>query len=230
MKVHFPASIGICLLALAGCVKGDEVAPGQPVAPPDPPKIETIYQTADSLKPDASPPKQADIILAGTSIAVELQETRKNNELILVWMVDPNTEAGGPVEVEREKYFYSDSIFSFAGTGHEKYDPPINLIRYPLEVGATWDWSGKIISGQTTNLAKAKISTSPDSPNLASGKVNTLLVKVVLEYVNTTSPMARELKFWFKPGEGIIQRDLWDSSTRMLRAPIAPESPPETSE
>jgi len=229
MKPLLLLAFGFTLLITVGC-ETTAPKPGSEVnVPPEPPKIESIFQTADSLKPDVAPPKEANIILTGTSIPVELKEIRKENQVSFVWVVDPKSESGNPVEVETEKYFYNDSVFSFAGTAHEKYDPPIRLITYPLEVGSTWEWNGNIITGQIKSPAKATITTSADTANWASGKVNTLLVKVNLEFVARTSPTSRELKFWFKPGEGLIKRDLWDSSTRELRASppgtTAPENP-----
>jgi hypothetical protein len=230
MKSSSLLAIGFTLLVIAGC-QPPAPKPGPEInTPPEPPKIESIFQTADSLKPEVSPPKEANIILTGTSIPVELTEIQKENQVSYVWIVDPKSESGDPVEVETEKYFYNDSVFSFAGTAHEKYDPPIRLIKYPLEVGTSWEWTGNIITGQIKSPAKATITTSADTANWASGKVNTLLVKVNLEFAARTSPTSRELKFWFKPGEGLIRRDLWDSSTRELRA-SAPGTPvPENPE
>ncbi|MBX3114266.1 MAG: hypothetical protein KF836_06840 [Fimbriimonadaceae bacterium] len=230
MKFSFFAAVGLIAFTLAGCVPPPAKSSGTTVpTTPEPPKIDSVFQTAESLKPEVAPPKEANIILTGTSIPVELKETRKENQVSYTWVVDPKSESGDPVEVETEKYFFNDSVFSFAGTAHEKYDPPIRLIQYPLEVGSTWEWTGNIITGQIKSPAKATISTSADTANWASGKVNTLLVKVTLEFAARTSPTARELKFWFKPGEGLIRRDLWDSSTRELRAnppgTPAPESP-----
>ena len=135
------------IMALSGCV-GDKNPKPQGNESANSTRIATTYQTAADLKPGIAPPKLANLILSGTSIPVELQETRSGNSLTLNWMADPEGKTGGdPVIVESEKYRFSDSYFAFAGTDHEQYDPPIPLVKYPLEVGSTGEWSGLVTLG-----------------------------------------------------------------------------------
>lgn len=214
-------------LVLFGCdFKGSTPKP----TPPAPvTNIATEFRTREDLKPDLAPPNTANIILNGIQIPVTLKEKRDNNAIIYSWIVDSSKESGEPVEVESEKYFASNDLFSFAATAHEKYDPPISLIQYPLTVGNSWEWAGDVIIGKNRTKAKAKITSSADVLNLTTGKISALLITVELVYEGNAVPNVRNLKFWFKPGAGLIRRELWGSSTRepsgsgAKQDPIAPE-------
>ena len=216
-------------LFLIGCdsriaVKPDPKAPdeAETVAP-----ISSSFQTQDDLKPDVLPPKEATVILTGAQIPVVLDAKKTDEKLVLRWITDSNKESGDPVEVETEVYLTSDEGFSISRAPHETYEPPIRLIRYPLEVGDTWDWNGKIQSGVNIYPASATITTSSDALNLASGKFPALLVTVEVKTSAGAVATKRNLKFWFQPEKGLIRREFWQSSTRDPRAedPGAPESP-----
>lgn len=218
-----PLIVAVCL---AGCeVQGKEI---QPVPSPDaePTAIPQEFGNRDALKPGASPPKEASLILNGTEIPVVLKEKRETGFVLYSWIVDSSGEAGDPVEVESEKYFDTTDLFSFAATAQEKYDPPISLVQYPMTVGKGWDWAGEVITGKTRAKATATISSKSDTLNLPSGKVATLMVKVDLRYEGISSPNKRELKFWFEPGHGLIRRELWASSTRTPRSTADSPSEP----
>jgi hypothetical protein len=225
----FPTRFALFIIpaiSLAGCgLLGKSTPKPAPVPPPT--NIETEFRTNDDLHPDVAPPAEANIILNGTQIPVTLKEKRDGNAIIYSWIVDSTSESGTPVEVESEKYFSSKDIFSFAATAHEKYDPPLNLIRYPLTVGDSWDWSGDVIIGKNRTKASAKITSSADSLNLSAGKTETLLITVDLTYEGKSAPSVRQLKFWFKPGLGLIRRELWGSSTREPSKPL-PETGTKT--
>lgn len=202
----------VLALGFVGCVQ-PKTTP-KPAPTPTPVGISQEFRTGEELRPDVSPPKEANLILSGTEIPVTLREKREGDSIIYTWMVDDGQESGEPVEVESEKYFFNGKIFSFSATAHEKYNPAINLIRYPLTVGQKWDWTGEVITGKVRNKATAVITTQEDALNLPGGKVSTLMVKVELNYTEIAAPGTRELKFWFQPGAGLIRRDLWASSTR----------------
>ncbi|MFM9873157.1 MAG: hypothetical protein ACKVQS_06790 [Fimbriimonadaceae bacterium] len=202
-------------ISITGCVPKPTTP--EPTPPSQPTSIATEFRTRDDLKPDVAPPNEANIILNGTQIPVTLEEKRDSNSIIYSWIVDPKKESGEPVDVESEKYFSSKDLFSFAATAHEKYDPPISLIQYPLTVGNAWDWAGDVIVGKNRTKAKAKITSSADILNLPSGKLSALLITVDLTYEGKATPSVRKLKFWFKPGSGLVRRELWGSSTREPR-------------
>jgi|GEM_PF-915552 len=217
--------IGLLLtpaLLLTGCGMFGSTPSAKPSPAPTPTNIETEFRTNDDLKPDVAPPAEAHIILSGTEIPVTLTEKRESNSIVYSWMVDAEGETGTPVEVEREKYFSSKDLFSFAATAHEKYDPPLNLIRYPLTVGDSWDWSGDVVIGKNRTKANAKITSSADTLNLPAGNTSALLITVDLTYAGNAAPSVRQLKFWFKPGMGLIRRELWGSSTREPSRPLPP--------
>ena len=220
MKSLLPLfAISIISAGLAGC--DFTYAPQTKPGPEDeePIGISQTFKDSKDLKPEIAPPKEANLVLNGTEIPVTLIEKRDGNSITYTWMVDEGRESGDPVEVESEKYFFTGDLFSFSATAHEKYDPAINLIRYPLNIGDTWEWNGEVITGKTRNKATATIATRSDPLNLPGGKVSTLLVTVKLNYLEITEPSSRELKFWFQPGAGLIRRELWASSTRTPRPP-----------
>jgi hypothetical protein len=209
----------LATLGLVGCFPTQEgikvgTPPDVPITP-----IAQDFQSEADLKASTTPPKLANIILSGTSIPVVLQEKRTQNVITYTWIVDSNKESGEPVEVESEKYFFNGKLFSFAATAHEQYNPPINLIRYPMTVGDTWEWAGDVIFGKTKAKAKATITTSAEEVNLDTGKFSALKVNVEVNFEANSAPKKRELTFFFKPGEGLIRRELWASSTRTPRNP-----------
>lgn len=211
-------------LSLTGCflTKATDPKPADPAQPTT--TLSKQFSSQEDLKPTIAPPKEANLILNGTVIPVTLRETRKDNSITYSWIVDDAGESGEPVEVESEKYFASHELFSFSATAHERYNPAINLLRYPLTVGDTWDWNGEVIVGVSKRKASAKIETSAAQLNLPNTKITTLLVKVTLTYEATQSPGTRELKFWFKPGEGLVRRELWGSSTREPRTTMSTQT------
>lgn len=213
------ALAGLLPLVLVGCIFNRENS--NPSTQPAT-KIPATYQTIADLKPDVNPPEKGNLILGGTPIAVQLDPAHTATTLTLNWMVDSEGRTGGdPVKVESEKYTYSDAFFAFAGTDYEKYDPPIPLAKFPLTVGEGWDWTGSVQVGKTKTKAKATIDPETETLNLAVGNIDALKVTVVLTFDDESAPKQRTLVFWFKPGEGIIKRELWSSSTREPR----PSSP-----
>jgi len=222
--------LAVLSLALIGCDKKLVVSPSGTDAPNVPEAVDPIsssFQTQDDLKPGELPPKEATVILTGAQIPVVLDAKRSGEKIVLRWITDAAKESGDPVEVETEVYLSGDEGFSIARAPHETYDPPIRLIRYPLEVGDTWEWSGTIQSGVNVYPASATISTSSDALNLASGKFPALLVTAEVKTSAGAVATKRNLKFWFQPEKGLIRREFWQSSTREPRVddPATPESP-----
>ncbi len=210
------------LLGLTACVNNGQSS----AAPTNPSRIAATYQTARELKPNVAPPEFANLILSGTPIPVRLQEVRSGNSLTLDWLADPDGETGGdPVQVESEKYTFSDSYFAFAGTEHEQYDPPISLVKYPFEVGTPSDWAGLVIVGKIKTKATAEITSEAETLNLAVGNIDTVAVTVQISFEGESAPKTRQLKFWFQPGAGVIKRELWSSSTREPRPEPGGNSP-----
>lgn len=210
-------------MALVACVP--EVKEGGPTDPMDEPaQITSSFRDAASLKPDALPPKAANLVLASAEIPVELKANVENGKMTLVWLADYEEKIGKPVVAETESYMFSDAGFSFVSGPHESFDPAIRLIKYPLTVGDKWDWNGKVVTGMTSARAKAQIETSADTLNIPYGNFGTLLVTVKMHMDTGTEGVNRTFKFWFKPGEGLIARELGQSSSRQPRTPdLKPE-------
>jgi hypothetical protein len=113
------------------------------------------------------------------------------------------------VPIEEEVYIVTTEQISVKsmGTG-ETFDPPLPLIKLPMSVGDTFDWTGKIVFAGHELEGKAKAVTSRDTPDLATGPRETLRVAVELEISDgSPKPATRKLDYWFAEGVGPIRRD-----------------------
>jgi hypothetical protein len=113
------------------------------------------------------------------------------------------------VPIEDEVYVVTRESVSLKSlsTG-EAFEPPLLLFELPLEIGDTFDWSGKIDFAGPALDASAHIVTSRDNPELATGPRETVRVAVELK-IDDGSPKeaVRNLNFWFASGVGPIRRD-----------------------
>ncbi len=171
------------------------------------------------FKPDALPYTDAQIIIYGTNIDARLEADRSEGTLELAILTDDQV-------VERENYKFSEGSFKFAGTMDDTYDPPVPLVKFPMEVGDTWSWGGTIKSAGIEREATAKIASSNEVLNISGGPYETVLVTVNIWIdADQEEKAERSMKFWFVPGKGIIQRDYEHSMTRTSKPT---ESMPET--
>lgn len=203
------------LLALvAGCQSvspgGSSVSTGQSSSTASP--IAATYLKEADLQPGVPPPTAARVLLRGTEIPVVLQVSDDNDLVHFNWV----TEYG--VEVESEAYLSNEQGFYFVEAPLEKFDPPMPLVEYPLEIGKEWKWSGYVIYGRHKYPAKADLVAARETLNLPTGHAQALRIDVHLVYdANSPERTVRELKFWFEPGKGLIKREFHDGSTREPR-------------
>lgn len=223
-----PLAVAISVL-IAACqpVEGKEVGVPKPDSGPTQnnqlpdsnaePVGETFNAFSD-LKPDELPPKEANLILSGTKVEVELNPIVKDGAVILTWL------AHG-VEVEREKYAVSPQALSLVSGPAESYEPAVPLLMFPFKVGDSYSYKGSQTIGRVSRPATAKISTAEETLNLETGNFGTIRVTVNM-HVETGTPGGTdsEFKFWFKPGGGMVRREFGFSSTR------EPRKAPETSD
>jgi hypothetical protein len=89
-----------------------------------------------------------------------------------------------------------------------------------MQVGAKWDWSGKMTAGQIDHVAKATITTSTDKVFASGAPLDALKVDVdFLIDGGGSTPAKRSLSFWLAPKLGVFKRKFGDSS---LRDPAGP--------
>lgn len=187
------------------------------------PAIPETYASGNDLKPDATPPKEANLLLGGSLIEVELREARDGDKVTFNWIAPPIGDGSEIVEIEGETYQNANSTFSFVAGPAESYEPAIPLVKFPFTIGDTWEWTGKQTLGRTQRPARATVSSAVEELNTPVGLFATVRITVDL-IVESGTPGGTEtqFKFWFKPGEGLIKRELGKSSTREPRAPASP--------
>src|SRR5687768_15919938 len=99
------------------------------------PSGNTLYRTSGELKPDANPGPKAVLRLLTTDIPVEVDQEVEANEMTLELI------AKGEV-IEVEKYRSTIEKFELLQAASESFDPPLTLLRFPLETGAQYTWEG----------------------------------------------------------------------------------------
>jgi hypothetical protein len=204
MKSHLvrPTFVGAVLLvaiwvACARCQKpsGGKAGSGVHIA------------SSTDLKPDANPGPQR-IVYAGTVIPAETKVNLMNDEFsIELWYNE--------VSLEKEVYKSSAKEFSLVNAAGEDYAPPIPLLRFPMNAGASFKWSGKMITGPTSRNATALISTREDKVDMG-GVTDALVVEVDISMESgANAPATRQLLFWFVKGKGVVKRDFGASTSRV---------------
>ena len=211
MKAWVIASVGAIFGVLAGCLIKPGLSNGQEVTP-----VTKTYQDRQSLKADELPYKSARLILAGTSLPVEMNRVQKGND-VSFRLVTRN-------EVLETERFQSDATgFRFAGLSDEHFVPPIPLVRYPFIVGESWQWSGVAGLGPNEKAATANLRSDSETINLAGGVHGCIVVVAdLVVHTSTGTDSKRTLKFWIEPQKGLIKREFGFSSTREPRPAGSP--------
>lgn len=198
----------LAAVALAGCVPEKVSSAKEPANDP----VETIRKS--ELDPGALPYERANLIMGGISIPVDVDRQVKGSEVTIRLLSEGDS-------LEYEVYELDGSGFRFRTVGirkddGEQFEPAIPVLRFPVEVGESWTWAGKLVTvaSKKGTPATATVSLSKDTLNLAAGRADTVLSTVVVE-LDTGAPQKakREFKFWFSPN-GILKRDFQASSTR----------------
>jgi hypothetical protein len=126
------------------------------------------------------------------------------------------TIAHDSTEIERERYIVRGSTVMLDQAIGETYEPPIVLLKSPIENEATWNWTGKMSAGELVRPAWATVSVTRERLNTEVGNFNSLRsdVKLLIE-ASPGQTVDRTLQFWFVEDHGIIQRDFSGVSTRL---------------
>jgi hypothetical protein len=157
--------------------------------------------------------KKAKLTLAGDPLDVELACKDVSGEIGIKLSAHSAT-------FEEERYRMTPTSFQLLDAAGESYEPPIELIKVPMQVGAKWDWSGKMMAGQIAHNARATITTSTNKVFASGAPLDALKVDVdFLIDGGGSSPAKRSLSFWIAPKLGVFKRKFGDSS---LRDPAGP--------
>lgn len=178
----------------------------------------TIKSTSD-LKPDVLPGERAFLVLAGSRLPVQVRARRDQGYFTLELVSHDEV-------LEAERYLATEKgLWLFEAT-RERYDPPLPLVKYPLRIGDTWEWSGTLDTGNITHKARASVMTDQDRLNVEGFDDDAVRVRAELTIEGGgQKPAERTLTFWIVPGKGILRREFGQASTRIPAAPA--ETPVE---
>lgn len=207
----------VCVVfLLLGCTYGGSKGAGS-----SPGSGAYIAQKSD-LKPDANPGDQAQLILEGVIIPVQMKAVPKGGQFALDLFYNDQL-------FEEELYASSEKGMSLVNAAGETYIPPIPLIKFPMHIGDTWTWKGKMMTGPAGREAAATIRTLDGKVDTASGREDALVVEVDLEMFSGAKEAAlRRLAFWFVKDKGLLKRE-FGASTSRVPAGITVEMPKKKS-
>jgi hypothetical protein len=158
------------------------------------------------MTPQALPGKTSDLILAGATYPVTLKAVEKPDTLTL------DLISHGEV-LESERYGITGETFGLWDAAEEHFKPMLPLLKFPLHLGDSWDWTGCLATGGISKPAVAEISTESERIFTAGASHETVRTTVDISVdANPGKPqLKRQLIFWFEPKAGIITRQFGPS-------------------
>ena len=168
-----------------------------------------LINVSEELRPEILPGKTALLTMGGVAVPVELGQEQTGDTIVL------KMKAHG-ASVDWETYESTVARYSVKYAEGETYSPAVDLIRYPMRVGDSWDWSGTMVAAGQKRQAKAEIQTSAAKLALPEGPVPAVKVALRLSMPATaTEPAAqRSLAFWFVANRGLLRREFGTESIR----------------
>lgn len=173
-----------------------------------------------SLNVDSLPYKKGAIVMAGSSIGVDLALKRDGEDILFV----PSTH-GTVLDMEIERYRKTPQGVLLVIAGGESYVPPIPLLKPGFSIGQIWNWDGEVLLARsgtvdpaqsTKQKASATISLGQEQLNIPTGPFDALKINVeLLIHDGTKPPAKRALVFWIDPKRGVVKREFAYSSTRI---------------
>lgn len=159
-----------------------------------------------AISPSHSPPSRAILTLSGSPFTVDVKAKKDQSKFTI-------TLVKGDRELDHEEYVAGSEMFQIRVAGGETYNPPIDLLRFPMKVGDSWTWSGKLDSGVK---ADAKIDTSKDTVYVGTVPQPAVKVEVSLRFLalGGDDHAQRTLTFWFSPKHGLFKRQYDNLSIR----------------
>jgi hypothetical protein len=166
-------------------------------------------KSSELFKPDVLSKPEAVLVMGNIQFPVKVVEKRTPTEVRFEYM------SHGQV-LDTERYGISPKEFVLVEANSETYEPPISLLRFPMNVGAKWDWSGDLVSGDRKHKATAIIISQVDGPVENLPGTESLRIDVQLSIDSGAGkPAQRALNFWFMPNQGVVSRKFGFASTRI---------------
>ena len=185
--------------ALFGC--------GPKKAPLGPP----ITSTLQALAPGASPGKRATLRLGAPPTDERNGPSAMEFEVGIVRTVEGSETSfkliTGGETIERETYESSPGAFRLVSTGEDTFVPPLDVMRFPVRDGETWDWRGKVVYAGRTRDASARLTAKRDGEDVRSDVALTIVA-------SEGGRRDRRLTLWFRKGQGVVARQFGNGSSR----------------
>ncbi len=113
-------------------------------------------------------------------------------------------------QVQKEVYeVTADMIARMSGgpNGGSDFNPPMPVIKLPMNSGASWSWSGTIGSGLLQHPAASQFSVSgPVEVTTPAGKFNAIKVHSALVLSSGKKSISLPNDTWYAPGVGIVEQ------------------------
>ena len=158
--------------------------------------------------------------IAGTKFPAELKLTKtddltKNGEILTIDVMVKGQK------VESERYRSTPEGFFVLEVAGEKYEPAIQLIKYGMRAGDTWQWQGQTRAGDVPHKATADVTTASETLHIGGAPNHDVIrVDVGLKIESgTNEPALRKLSFWFVKDKGIAKRAFGN----VVREPLVEE-------
>lgn len=196
-RVCFPVAVLwlVCVLTIS-CRGGSQYA------------VATSYKSNDEIKPYTQPYSDAYLLFGSATL-----ETK------LVTKVTPGSVQydflKGDTLIDKEQYRYNEKEFQYVGNENEVFTPGIPLLKYPFNVGDSWEWAGTYRWANLEREAVAIIKTQKEKIGTVIGEFDTIKVSVELTIsAEMKTPSIQSFIFWIAPNKGIVQREFQNSGSR----------------
>jgi hypothetical protein len=167
-----------------------------------------IIATKAAFRPDKLGFERCSLEVAGSKFTADVRQSIKGSEVRIDLLAHDTI-------FETERYLSTDESFSVIDAGGEQFEKAIPLVKYPMHVGDTWEWTGGVLTGPASHKASAKISTSSEDLPVKNLH-NVIRIQVDLSYETGAQGVAsiRKLIFWIAPNMGVVKRAFGDYSKR----------------
>jgi len=167
-----------------------------------------------ALNPDALYSPKAELIYTGWNLPVEMTRKLEPGKVRFEF-----STLGTVVDSETELYETNEQVFGLMEMNMEAYSPPIPLLKFPMNVGETWQWKGVQESGGRQHKAWADIKSKiVKMPEIGIEEAVQVTVSLFVES-NAGRPSERSIEFWFTKGRGIVKRTYGEAIARISLDP-----------
>jgi hypothetical protein len=161
---------------------------GGTVSPTGPGKT---IRSASELKPDALYSDKAELILSDLTLPVDMARRVEGENVLFEFST-------GAVIVDTEVYQSTTKVFGLMKMNMESYDPAIVLLKFPMNVGDSWEWKGVQESGgrhhkswdETSSFASQTDAASRSEPTAIRSPVSRSILKRLIAGSRDGRPLA----------------------------------------